>query len=66
MDDPNAIIPVIVQIVMPTLYCAAGQVDVASLWSPARPQTHLWRSAKPPRRTTWETTQLPGPHSGRF
>jgi len=63
---PEATLGVTVQIVMPSLYCAVGQVQVASLWSPVRSRIHLWRAVKPPRSHPWKTTQLPNAHSGGF
>ena len=66
MGDPNAIFGVIVVVVTPTVYCAAGQVDVAGLWSQPQPAPRLWRSPKPPRGHGWKTTELPDQHSGGF
>jgi hypothetical protein len=66
MDDPNAIIGVIVPIVTPTLFIAPGHVEVASLWSQLRPILHPWRARRPPRIFSWKTTHLPDAHSGGF
>jgi hypothetical protein len=66
MDDPNAIIGVVVRIVMPSLFCVAGQVEVAGLWSQPRPHSHVWNKTAPPRPNVWQTTELPGPRSGGF
>jgi hypothetical protein len=66
MADTDATLGVTIPIVMPTLYCAVGQVIVASLWSPVRPRIHLWRTPKPVRSHPWKTTQLPDARSGGF
>jgi len=65
MDD-NAILGVNVPIVMPTLYCAAGQVKVASLWKEDQPPFGRWKTTRPAHNQTWQTTFLPGAHTGRF
>jgi hypothetical protein len=66
MPDSDVTLAVIVPVVTPALFCALGMVDVAGLWREARPQTRLWRAQVPPRLRSWQTTQLPDAHSGRF
>jgi hypothetical protein len=65
MDD-NAIFGVGVFIVMPTLYCAAGQVKVAGLWHQDQPVFRRWKTTKPVHNQTWQTTHLPDKYTGRF
>jgi hypothetical protein len=66
MASSNLTFGVTIRITVPALFCVAGQVSVAGLWDQPRPQTRLWRTQAAPRPRTWQTTQLPGAHSGRF
>lgn len=59
-------IGVVVPAYMPPMYSTLGPVTVAGLWGGHNPTFHPWRKRKPPTPQRWKTTQLPGPHSGRF
>ena len=66
MADSSANFGVIVTVVTPAIFTALGVVEVAGLWHQPRPRQQVMRVNKPPRMHEWKTTQLPGPHSGRF
>lgn len=66
MKDSNANFGVIVTVATPAVFVAFGVVQVAGLWRQPRPRQQVMRVNKPPRMHGWKTTQLPGPHSGRF
>ena len=52
--DPNAWTGANVLIVMPALFCALGQVEVAGLWQPQAIVTPHWRTRRPPLARRWK------------